>query len=184
MPAFFMRNIKLGVIMFKCKVANEKDMLKKWDYEIKRHPNDDRWLIWKEKAILNAKAGNRICFHGVLDDDIIVETTAIIKKEDSGLENKDLVGENMAYLEAFRVKKEFEGQGYFSKVYRFMEEHLAGLGFKTLVLGVEPTEERNRQIYFYLGFTNFLHRKIETYPPKREGEAPEDIIVDYYSKEI
>ena len=90
----------------------------------------------------------------------------------------------MAYLEAFRVKKEFEGQGYFSKVYRFMEQYLAGLGFKTLVLGVEPTEERNRQIYFYLGFTNFLHRKIETYPPKREGEPPEDIIVDYYSKEI
>ena len=68
--------------MFKCKVASEKDMLKKWDYEIKRHPNDDRWLIWKEKAISNAKAGNRICFHGVLDGDIIVETTAVIKKED------------------------------------------------------------------------------------------------------
>ena len=53
-------------------------------------------------------------------------------------------------------KKEFEGQGYFSKLYRFMEEYLKNLGFKKLTLGVEPTEERNRQIYFYLGFTNFL----------------------------
>ena len=170
--------------MFKCKVASNKDILEKWDYEIKRHPNDDRWLVWREIALNNAKSGNRICFHGVFDGEIIVETTAIIKKDDSGLENKDFVNENTAYLEAFRVKKEFEGQGYFSKVYRFMEEHLAGLGFKTLILGVEQTEERNRQIYFYLGFTNFLQRKIETYPPKREGEAPEDVIVDYFSKEI
>ena len=170
--------------MFECKVASIDEMLEKWDYEIKRHPNDERWLIWKETAISNAKAGNRICFHGVLDSEIIVETTAIVKCEDSGLENKNFVDEKKAYLEAFRVKKEFEGQGYFSKVYRFMESHLSGLGFKTLILGVEPTEERNRQIYFYLGFTNFLQRKIETYPPKREGEAPEDIIVDYFSKEI
>ena len=170
--------------MFECKIATTSDMLEKWDYEIKRHPNDNRWVIWKETAINNVKAGNRICFYGELDGEIIVEATAIISRKDTGLERMELVGSNGAYLEAFRVKKEFEGQGYFSKVYRFMEEYLKNLGFKKLTLGVEPTEERNRQIYFYLGFTNFLFTATEKYPPKEEGKEPEEIVVNYYSKEI
>ena len=170
--------------MVKCKVATIQEMEQKWNYEIQNHPNDNRWIIWKETAINNAKNGNRVCFHALLDGEIIAECTAIVSKEDTGLENKEFVDDTSFYLEAFRVVKKYEGQGYFSKLYRFMEEFLIKRGAKRLILGVEPTETRNMQIYIHYGFTNFLCTKKETYPPRTEGESPEEITVNYYSKEI
>ena len=41
------------------------------------------------------------------------------------MQNKDnLVGNNKAYLTVFRTNKEYENKGYFSKLYKFMEEDL------------------------------------------------------------
>ena len=170
--------------MFECKIATIEDMNKKWDYEIKNHPNDLRWLKWKEVAINNAKNGNRVCFYGFLNDQIIGEATAILKKEDSGIEVKELIKPNGAYLEAFRINKEYQGRGYFSRIYKFMENYLKSQGVNILVLGVEPSEIKNLQIYSHYGFTNFLFSKIEKYPPKIQGGGEEAILVNYYSKNI
>lgn len=170
--------------MFKCRIANIEEINRKWDYEIENHPNDLRWVTWKEIALNNVREGNRICFYGFLDGEIIGEATAIISQDDSGLECKELIQDNGCYLEAFRINKEYRGKGYFSKIYNFMENHLKNLGIKALVLGVEPKEEKNYQIYSHYGFSKFLFSKIEKYPPKTQGGESEEISVNYYLKEI
>ena len=59
-----------------------------------------------------------------------------------------------------------------------MEKDLKNRGFNSLTLGVEPCEERNKQIYFNWGFTNFIKTAYEEYP---NGQK---ILVNYYKKEL
>lgn len=48
-----------------------------------------------------------------------------------------------------------------------------------MCLGVEPNEVRNMQIYFKLGFINYIKTTIEHLPSKAK-----EIIVSYYYKNI
>ena len=116
---------------------------------------------------------------GLLNGNIITECNAVISANDLNIQNKDnLIGEKKAYLTAFRTKKEFENKGYFSKLYKFMEEELKMRRFKSLTLGVEPCEVRNMQIYFKWGFIKYIKTDYEYYP---NGEK---ILVNYYEKEL
>lgn len=121
----------------------------------------------------------RIVYMGILDGKIITEATAIVSSKDTCMENKDdLVDNGKAYLSAFRTNKEYENQGYFSKLYKFMENDLKSKGFKSLTLGVEPKEVRNIQIYFNWGFTKYIKTGYCKYA---DGEI---VVVNYYEKEI
>ena len=132
---------------YKCVIATEELLTKKWDIEIKKHDNSDVWKKFKAESLRNID--NRIVYMGILNNKIITEATAIISENDTDMQNKEgLIGEGRAYLTAFRTNKKFENQGYFSKLYKFMENDLKDKGFKSLTLGVEPCETRNIQIYF------------------------------------
>lgn len=150
----------------------------KWDYEISINDKDkDNWVIWKDKALKNYEAGKSIPYYGVLDGDIIVEATAMV--DASEVQNADrLVDDDTAYLTAFRTKSDFEGQGYFKKVFLFMIKDLKERGYKKVTLGVEPEEIRNMQIYEHLGFNEFIKSDIEEYP---DGTK---IDVNYYCKHL
>lgn len=116
---------------------------------------------------------------GLLGGNIITECTAIISSDDLDMQNKDnLVGDSKAYLTAFRTSKEYENQGYFSKLYKYMESDLKKRGFKSLTLGVEPCEVRNIQIYFKWDFTKYIKTAYEYYPNN------EKVIVNYYEKDL
>ena len=72
-------------------------------------------------------------YYGILNGEIISEATAML----SNLDVKDstgLVDETTAYLSAFRTRKEYQGKGYFSKLYKFMEDDLKSRGYTTLVV--------------------------------------------------
>ena len=162
---------------FICKIANLDELIKKWDYEISIHPSDENWIIWKNKSIEGYKDNNQLCYIGVLDGEIITEATAMLSTD--GIQNSDgLVNADTVYLCAFRTRKEYQGQGYFSKLYRYMENDLYNKGYRVLTLGVEPDDLKNKEIYFKYGFTHFIKSAFETYP---NGEK---ISVDYYSKQI
>ena len=162
---------------YKCVIANKELIIKKWDEEISRH-NDSK--LWKEfKRISLNNLDTRIVYMGILNDEIITECTAIISKKDSSMQNKDnLIENNKAYLSAFRTNKEYENKGYFSKLYKFMEDDLKNRGFKYLTLGVEPSEVRNIQIYFKWGFTKYIKSSYEVYPNL------EKVLVNYYEKKL
>ena len=167
-----------------CKIANLDEINEKWDYEIEKHPDDSRWKVWKEQFVTSVKRGNRICYYGILNGKIISEATAIINKDDVDKINQDLINETAAYLVAFRTIKEYQSQGYFSKLYNFMENDLKNKGYKKLIIGVEPCEEKNKKIYFKWGYTNLVKIDVEEYPIKEGETEPEIIEVEYYYKEI
>lgn len=140
---------------YKCVIADKDLIIKKWDCEIKKHNNSKLWIQFKKESLKNLDT--RIVYMGLLNGEIITEATAIVSEYDFNMQNKDvLIGDKKAYLTAFRTNKEYENKGYFSKLYKFMENDLKKRGFKYLTLGVEPCEIRNIQIYFKWGFIKYI----------------------------
>lgn len=164
---------------FTCKIAPLSDIEKRWDTLIKNHPDNPNWSIWKNDTIINNQNNYRISYYGYLDGEIISEATAIISPLDTAISNSEkLISKDMAYLTAFRTDSKYQNKGYFSKLYKYMEEDLKNRGFTKLSLGVEPQEVKNMMIYFKYGFTNYIKTATETYPTGKT------ITVNYYYKEI
>ena len=162
---------------YKCVIGDEKLVSQKWDYEIKIHNNSMKWIKFKEITLNNLD--NRIIYLGILDNTIICEATAVISKLDYEVKNKsEFVSGDTVYLCAFRTNKEYQNKGYFSKLYKFMENDLKKRGVKKLILGVEPSEVRNMMIYFKYGFVNYINSYMEKYP------NDEKYLVNYYYKDI
>jgi len=160
-----------------CRIPNEEEMNKKWDYEIEHADDKDNWIIWKKKAIKCFKYGAQIPYYGFLDNQIICEATASLTP-DIVQNGKGLVDDHTAYLTAFRTIEEYQGQGYFSKLFKYMINDLKSRGYTKVTVGVEPTETKNKAIYTKYGFTNYIKSSVEEYP---DGTK---IDVEYYSKEL
>lgn len=166
-----------------CKIATIEEMTQNWNYLIEVHPNHNAWKIYKDKAIKNMTSGNTIVYYGILNGRIISEATAMLSNLD--VQNSEgLVDDTTAYLSAFRTIKKYQGKGYFSELYKFMEEDLKKRGYTRLTLGVEPGEIKNMMIYFKYGFTNFIKTDYEIEPASNENEEPIKILVNYYSKNL
>ena len=107
---------------FICKVANREELVKRWDYLIEINPGNNKWVEYREKALKHYDEGSTISYLGFLDDKAICELTAYIKESafiGDISEPSGLLSDKMAYLAAFRTNKEYEGKGYFSKLYKF-----------------------------------------------------------------
>ena len=147
-----------------CKTASEDEMNIKWDYEIENSGDErNNWVVWKKENIDRFKSGFIIPYYGILNGRIICEATAMLNPKI--VQNSDgLVGNGVVYLSAFRTIKEYQGQGYFSKLFKFMIEDLKRRGYDKVTLGVEPLEEENKKIYNHYGFTEYIKNSTETYP--------------------
>ncbi len=162
---------------YECKIASIDDMNIKWDEEISKHPDNSNWIIWKNDNIKLVKNNDAIVYYGLLDGLIICEATAIINK-DAYIHGEYLIDSDTAYLTGFRTNKEYEGMGYFSKLYKFMEDDLINKNYKHLTLGVEACEVRNMMIYFKYGFINYIKSDYEGYPDGKK------ILVNFYKKDL
>ena len=161
-----------------CKIASLDEMNTKWDYEIANAGEDkNNWIIWKKCSIEHMLKGKSIPYYGILDGKIISEATAIL--DGSIAQNSDgLVNEKTAYLSAFRTIPEYQGKGFFSKLFRYMLSDLKSRGYEKVTLGVEPEETENKEIYFYYGFTEHIKNGVEVYPDGTE------IDVEYYGMRL
>lgn len=65
-----------------------------------------------------------------------------------------------------------------------MENDLKQKGYNKLILGVEPSEVRNIQIYFKLGYTNFLKADFDEYEKTTEDGENEKVLLIYYYKDL
>lgn len=142
-----------------CKIASLEEMNQRWDYEINLHSEKTNWLIWKEEAIENAREGRSIPYYGILDGTILCEATANLYPEFG-----QMTGDHTVELCAFRTIMEERGKGYFSKLMDFMLGDLKQKGYTIAIVGVEPGEAINREIYHHWGFTEFICSGKETYP--------------------
>lgn len=182
MPFIFLRRFLKEVSVklmenYVCKIAAIEEINEKWDYEISIAANKENWIVWKEQNIKNYINGKIIPYYGILDNRIICEATAALTR-DIVQNSNGLVDDTTAYLTAFRTNKDYEGRGYFSKLYRFMEENLKSKGYTLLTLGVEPEETRNKEIYKHYGFVEHIKNAKEVYPDGME------IDVEYYGKKL
>ena len=164
--------------MYICKIASFEELNKKWDYEIEHNAHDRRnWIIWKQQFLENYRNGSIIPYYGILDGNIICEATAMLSPKI--IQNSDgLVGDSVVYLSAFRTIEEYQGNGYFSMLMKFMLNDLKQKGAVRVTLGVEPVEKTTQKIYAHFGFTEYIKSATETYP---DGTV---IDVDYYGKTL
>lgn len=161
-----------------CKIATIDEMNTKWNYEIENAIDDKiNWMTWKKENIERFQKGLIIPYYGILDGKIICECTAALSP--SVVQNsKNLVDDKIAYLTAFRTIPKYQGQGYFSKLFKYMIEDLKNRGYEKVTLGVEPEEEKNKEIYFKYGFDEHIKDSKEVYPDGTE------INVEYYGKSL
>lgn len=164
---------------YQCKIANIEEIEEKWDYEISIHGDNPLYIKAKNNYVNEVKKGTRIVYIGKLNGKIICDATAIIKEKgilNEAQSSKDLVSKKRAYLCAFRTKKKYENKGYFSKLYKFMENDLILKGYEEFTLSVDVSKTRNLIIYFKWGYINYLRTEIK-YTSSR------DIFFNYYLKE-
>lgn len=142
-----------------CKVADRDELIKRWKYLVEIHPVNNIWEKFRDNALNNFDNDNTISYVGILNDEIICELTAYVKEEafiDDIADYDDLLSEERCYLAAFRTNKEYQGNGYFSLLFDYVVEDLKSRGYKELSLGVSPEEVRNMEIYFHLGFRDYI----------------------------
>ena len=60
-----------------------------------------------------------------------------------------------------------------------MEKDLKNRGYTELSLGVGPESVRNIEIYFHLGFREYIKTVIEYEQSKDDGSKQEDVILFY-----
>lgn len=101
----------------------------------------------------NISTGNTVFWTLDHDGELLGELYVFLN-----LEDKDFAdGRNTAYLCAFRVKKEYRGQGYGSRLIATALEDLKQIGFCRATIGVGSEEPQNVRLYRRLGF----HTKIK-----------------------
>lgn len=172
---------------FVCKIANRDELLKRWDYLIEIHPGNNKWSEFKKNALKHYDEKSTISYLGFLNDEIICEATAYIKESAFIGDISDpsgLLSDDMAYLAAFRTNIEFEGQGYFSKLYKFIENDLKEKGYNELSLGVGPEAVRNMEIYFHLGYREYIKTLIEHETVENNPSIKEEDVILFYKKKI
>ena len=154
-------NKEWNYVNYVCKIASLEEMEQKWDDEIALHSEKENWIAWKSEAIEGARAGRSIPYYGILDGTVICEATAVLNPD-----FRQACGEpdDTVELCAFRTLKEYRGKGYFSKLMDFMLKDLKRRGYGRAVVGVEPCEKHNMEIYRHWGFDEYVGSATETYP--------------------
>ena len=142
-----------------CKVADRNELIERWKYLVEIHSVNKIWEKFRDNALNNFDNDNTISYVGILDGEIICEATAYIN-EDAFIDDiddyDDLLSDERCYLAAFRTNKEQEGNGYFSLLFDYLVDDLKSRGYNELCLGVSPKEVRNMEIYFHLGFRDYI----------------------------
>jgi len=151
------------------RIATKQDLEKRWDYLIAENAGDKRWQIWQEQTIKDNNKGTKKSFIALLDNEIVGEVTLVMSNFE---------------LNGLRVNKEYEGRGIASGLVKFVEAWATKHGLEYLMIGVEPREVRNMQIFFHWGYTEFLNYSIDKYPPKDENDSGEEVFALYYRKKL
>lgn len=72
-----------------CKCAALEDIINKQDEKISNHPNDNKWVKWKEEFLERFNDKTILIYYGFLDGKIITEATAVISEKDKYIQNKE-----------------------------------------------------------------------------------------------
>ena len=128
----------------KIKKAAAHELLELWGYESTHTASSNAKFFCD-----NIKSGNAEFW--TLDDEGELVGELYVFYD---LEDKDFAdGKRTAYLCAFRVRRDFRGQGLGTKLICHVMEHIKDLGFQRISFGVDDTDADNILFYKRLGFT-------------------------------
>ncbi len=161
--------------MFTYRRATSDDLEKIWNKDIKNNQNEECWVRWKEQYINYNKNGEATTFIVLNDDEPIGQITVLFSTICSAVKDRPMLcdGKITANMNAFRIEKEYEGQGHISKLVKMAENYAKEKGFKYLTIGSEAKESRNLGIYLHFGYTKFVTHIIE-----------DDELILFYKKDI
>ncbi|MBQ2864608.1 MAG: N-acetyltransferase [Clostridia bacterium] len=143
---------------FSYRIATMQDLETIWDKDISRNLGDDRWARWKKQYINYNQTGMATTFVAVNGFEPVGQITVLFSPECSAVKNRPYLcdGKTIANMNAFRIDKQFEGQGHISKLVKLAEAYAKEKGFNTLTIGCEAQETRNLAIYLHFGYTKFV----------------------------
>ena len=170
-----------------CKTAAREELVRRWEYLIRVNAGDRRWVRFREDALRHFDVKSTISYLGILDGEIICEATAVLKESALLGDISDpsgLLNESMCYLVAFRTNPEQEGKGYFRRLFDYLENDLRQRGYTGLSLGVGPESVRNMEIYFHLGFREYIKTVIRYGPSGKDPSVLEEEAILFYKKRI
>ena len=155
--------------------ATEEDLIAIWNKDILANAGDERYVRWKEQYIKNNLSGKCATFVCVDGTNPVGQVTVLMSTECSAVKDRPLLcdGKSIANMNAFRIEKDYEGQGHISRLVKLAESYAKEKGFKTLTIGSEAKESRNLAIYLHMGYTNFVSHLLE-----------DDELIVFYSKNI
>lgn len=161
--------------MFEYRIATEADLEALWEANIRRHPNDLRWVRWRDEYIGYNRASRAYTFAVIHDGAPVGEGTLLFDPTVKAIGGRLMLadGKTTTNVNALRIEKRFEGQGHISALIRLMEQHAREMAFSRITIGVEAAETRNLAIYLHWGYDQLVHYAIE------DGE-----LVLYYQKSL
>lgn len=160
-----------GFGMFLYKKASMEELEQIWDQNIADNPDDPRYLRWKRDFISRNQNAEAVTFLVIAEGIPVGEVTLSFRQTGSRACLAD--GTTTGYIQALRIRKEFEGQGHVSKMMTVMEQYARQQGLRCLTIGVEAAETRNLAIYLHWGYNRFLMAEEE------DGE-----LILFYGKDL
>lgn len=145
--------------MFEYRKATLEDLETIWNYHIAENPEDPRYLRWKQDYISRNVEKQAATFVVVKDGVPVGEVTMAYYQSGSRACLAD--GCSTGYLQALRIRKEFEGQGHISRLMQVMEVYAVQQGFTCLTIGVEAAETRTLGMYLHWGYDRFVMSEMD-----------------------
>ena len=161
--------------MFDYRIATTEKLTEIWDYNIAKHPGDQRWVNWKAQYIRQHQSGMGTTFLVLFNDEPVGEGTVLFSPDCGAIGGNTALadGKTAANVNALRIRKEYEGQGHISRLVKMMEAHAASLGYSRMTIGVNASETRNLGIYLHWGYDTLV-----------SWEQDGDALVLYYEKTL
>lgn len=155
--------------------ATRDDLERLWNRSIEDHPGEECYYRWKRQFIADNESGAAATFAVIVDDEPVGEGTLLFSPECRAIRGRLRLanGANIANINALRIRKEYEGRGYVSRLVKAMEDYALHQGYSRITIGVEAVESRNLAIYLHWGYRRFL---------MTEGEGRD--LVLYYGKDL
>lgn len=162
---------------FDYRMASLEDLNKIWDDDIKKHPNDQKYIRLKKQYIEDNINNKCRIFVIAYEKELIGQGTLLLSSECYSVKGRPLLcdDKNIGNINALRIDKKYEGQGHISKLVKEIERYAKGIGLTYLTIGVEAKESRNLGIYLHWGYNEFVIHEID---------EKENALVLYYGKKI
>ena len=122
--------------------VNEKDLLNLWEETEESMKPTTRFFYD------NIKSQNAEFWTWYHNRQIVGELYVFKKLSDNDFAD----GTRTAYLCAFRIMKELQGQGMGTKLLADVLDHVKAMGFEMATIGVDETETDNIRLYTKMGF--------------------------------